>query len=168
MVKPVSDGKEYNRGYQQALDDFGITQLLSRIRSYSDDDFDATGARMTQPEIESFAVFLILRVGANLNGSTIARYLNTLRKANSPVIADRPAIELNSNSRGKTPEKSKEGDPLRGLRQRTSWAIVRILPNAEHYTIARFVNRQDADDRRRALCRFIPGGVFEVVMCDRA
>lgn len=53
-----------------------------------------------------------------------------------------------------------------GLRLRTSWAIVRILPNAEHYTIARFVNRQDADDRRRALCRFIPGGVFEVVMCD--
>jgi len=47
-----------------------------------------------------------------------------------------------------------------------SWAIVRILPNAEHYTIARFVNRQDADDRRRALSRFIAGGVFEVVMCD--
>ncbi len=155
MIKPVSDGKEYNRGYQQALDDFGITQLLSGIRSYSNEDFDATGARMTGPEIESFAVFLILRVGANLNGSAIARYLNTLRKANSPVIADR-AIELNSNSRGKTPEKSMQGD-------RNSWAIVRILPNAQHYTIARFVNRQDADDRRRALCRFIPDGVFEVV-----
>jgi hypothetical protein len=166
MVNPVSDGNEYTRGYQQALDDFGITQLLSRIRSYSDDDFDATGACMTQPELESFAVFLILRVGANLKGSAlakpskrIARYLNTLRKANSPVIADR-AIELNSNSISKTPEESKEGD-------RHFWAIVRILPNAQHYTIARFVNRQDADDRRRALCRFIPGGVFEV-MCDRA
>ena len=159
MVKPVSDGSEYNRGYQQALNDFGITQLLSGIRSYSDEDFEADRARMTGPEIESLAVFLILRVGANLKGSTIARYLHTLRKANSPTIADRPAIELNSNSRGKTPEKSKGGD-------RNSWAIVRILPNAEHYTIARFVNRQDADDRRRALCRFIRGGVFEVV-CDR-
>ena len=112
------------------------------------------------PKLESFAVFLILRVGANLKGSTIARYLNTMRKANSPTIADRPAIELNSNSRGKTPEKSKGGEAQ-------SWAIVRILPNAQPYTIARFVNRQDADDRRRALCRFIPGGVFEVV-CDRA
>ncbi|MEG4006809.1 hypothetical protein QUA41_13955 [Microcoleus sp. Pol11C1] len=159
MVKPVSDGSEYNRGYQQALDDFGITQLLSGIRSYSDEDFDADRARMTGPEIESLAVFLILRVGANLKGSTIARYLNTLRKANSPTIA-RGAIELNPNSISKTPEKSKQGDG-------TSWAIVRILPNAEHYTIARFVNRQDADDRRRALCRFIPGGVFEVV-CDLA
>jgi hypothetical protein len=159
MVQPGSDGCEYTRGYQQALDDFGITQLLSGIGSYSDEDFEAERARMTGPELESFAVFLILRVGANLKGSTIARYLNTLRKANSPTIADRPAIELNPNSRGKTLEKSKEGD-------RNSWAIVRILPNAEHYTIARFVHRQDADDRLRALRRFIPGGVFEVV-CDR-
>ncbi|MCC3456675.1 MAG: hypothetical protein JGK24_25590 [Microcoleus sp. PH2017_29_MFU_D_A] len=79
------------------------------------------------------------RVGAS-RGVAIARYLNTLRKADSPIVG---------------------GD-------RNYWAIVRILPNAQHYTIARFVNRQDADDRRRALCRFIPGGVFEVVMCDRA
>lgn len=89
MVRPGSDESEYTRGYQQALDDFGVTQLLSRIRSYSDDDFDAAGARMTGPELESFAVFLILRVGANLKGSAIARYLNTLRKANSPTIAPR-------------------------------------------------------------------------------
>jgi hypothetical protein len=93
----------------------------SGIGSYSDEDFDATGACMTQPEFESFAVFLILRVGANLKGSSIARYLNTLRKANSPTIADRPAIELNSNPRSKTLEESKQGD-------RKSWAIVRILP----------------------------------------
>ena len=46
MVKPVSDGNEYNRGYQQALNDFGITQLLSGICSYSDEDFEV--ARMTQ------------------------------------------------------------------------------------------------------------------------
>jgi hypothetical protein len=89
MVQPGSDGSEYTRGYQQALDDFGITQLLSGIGSYSDGDFDADRARMTRPELESFAVFLILRVGANLKGSTIARYLNTLRKANSPTIAPR-------------------------------------------------------------------------------
>ncbi len=141
------------------MNNFGITQLLSGIRSYADEDFEADRARMTGPEIESLALCLILGVGANLKGSAIACYLNILRKANSRTIGDRPAIELNSNSRGKTPEKSNEGD-------RNSWAIVRILPNAEHYTIARFVNRQDADDRGRALCRLIPGGVFEV-MCDR-
>jgi hypothetical protein len=44
MVKPGSDGSEYTRGYQQALNDFGITQLLSGIRSYSDEDFEADRA----------------------------------------------------------------------------------------------------------------------------
>jgi len=48
MVKPVSDGSEYNRGYQQALNDCAITQLLSGIGSYSDEDFEADRARMTQ------------------------------------------------------------------------------------------------------------------------
>lgn len=160
MLQPPSSGSEYTRGYQQALNDFGITQLLSNIRDYSDADFDAASARMTQQELESVAVFAILRVGTNLKGSSIARYLNTLRKANSLTICDRPAIELNSNSRSKITEKFNESD-------RNCWAIVRILPNAQNYTIARFFNRQDADDRLRALSRFIPDGVFEI-MFDRA
>ena len=92
-------------------------------------------AQLTQQELESLVAMVIERVAANIKGSAIARYLNILRKAHSPIVG---------------------GD-------RTSWAIVRILPNAQHYTIARFFNRQDADDRLRALCRFIPDGVFEVV-----
>jgi hypothetical protein len=48
MVKPVSDRSKYTRGYQQAWKDFGITQLLSGIRSYSDEDFDADRPRMNQ------------------------------------------------------------------------------------------------------------------------
>jgi hypothetical protein len=43
------------------------------------------------------------------------------------------------------------------------WAIARILPNARVYIVARFRNRQDADDRKRLLHRFIPGAKFEVV-----
>jgi hypothetical protein len=156
MLQPPRNGSEYTRGYQQAVDDFGITQLLSNIRNYSDADFDAAGARITQQELESVAVFAILRLGAHLKGSKIARYLNTLRKANSPIVADRPAIELKSNPNSKTPEKFPEGD-------RNSWAIVRILPNAQYYTVARFFNRQDADDSLRVLSRFVPGGVFEIV-----
>ncbi|NJK65289.1 MAG: hypothetical protein HC941_01015 [Microcoleus sp. SU_5_3] len=56
----------------------------------------------------------------------------------------------------KIPEKFNEGD-------RNSWAIVRILPNAQYYTVARFFNRQDADDSLRVLSRFIPGRAFEIV-----
>lgn len=43
------------------------------------------------------------------------------------------------------------------------WAIVRILPKAQRYTVARFRNRQDAEDQKRLLYRFIPGAFFEII-----
>jgi hypothetical protein len=43
------------------------------------------------------------------------------------------------------------------------WAIVRLLPDARRYTVARFFNRQDADDHRRFLNRFMPASEFEVI-----
>jgi len=42
------------------------------------------------------------------------------------------------------------------------WAIVRLLPDAKRHTVARFFNRQDAEDYRRFLKRFIPDAEFEV------
>ena len=43
------------------------------------------------------------------------------------------------------------------------WAIARILPSAKAYIVARFRNRQDADDHLRVLYRFIPSATFEIV-----
>ncbi len=43
------------------------------------------------------------------------------------------------------------------------WAIARILPDARHYIVARFFNRQDANDHLRFLQRFIPAAEFEIV-----
>jgi hypothetical protein len=43
------------------------------------------------------------------------------------------------------------------------WAITRLLPNAQRYTVARFVNRQDAEDYRRFLNRFMPAAEFEIL-----
>lgn len=43
------------------------------------------------------------------------------------------------------------------------WAIIRLLPDAKRYTVARFFNRQDADDHMRFLNRFIPAAKFEVL-----
>jgi hypothetical protein len=43
------------------------------------------------------------------------------------------------------------------------WAIVRLLPDARRYTVARFYNRADAQDHLRFLKRFIPGAEFEVI-----
>ena len=42
-------------------------------------------------------------------------------------------------------------------------AIARILPNAKVYIVARFRNRQDADDQVRTLHRFIPAAKFEII-----
>jgi hypothetical protein len=72
------------------------------------------------------------------------------------------------------------GEATKTLPKRTSqledysrpWVIIRLLPDARRYTVARFVNRQDAVceawcsrsiDHRRFLNRFIPAAEFEVV-----
>jgi hypothetical protein len=43
------------------------------------------------------------------------------------------------------------------------WAIIRLLPNARRYVVARFAHRQDADDHKRYLSRFMPAAEFEVI-----
>ena len=43
------------------------------------------------------------------------------------------------------------------------WAIIRLLPDARRYTVARFYNRQDAEDHRRFLNRFMPAAELEVL-----
>ncbi len=43
------------------------------------------------------------------------------------------------------------------------WAIVRILPNARHYTVARFYNRCDAEDHKRVLHRIMPASELDIV-----
>jgi len=43
------------------------------------------------------------------------------------------------------------------------WAIVRLLPNAQAIIVARFRNRQDANDYKRVLHRFIPNAEFEII-----
>lgn len=47
--------------------------------------------------------------------------------------------------------------------QLSPWTVVRLLPNAQRYTIARFYNRQDATDHLRVLNRFMPAAEFEIV-----
>lgn len=43
------------------------------------------------------------------------------------------------------------------------WAIAQILPNLKTHILARFRNRQDADDHVRVLRRFVPKAVFAIV-----
>ena len=43
----------YQNGYQQALEDFAIASLLTRLKTYSDADFDAAWMNLTQAELET-------------------------------------------------------------------------------------------------------------------
>ncbi len=97
MVKP-SEGGQDSHTYQQALDDFGITQLLSHISKYSDADFDTAWMHLTQQELESIAALLIQQLTVNLKGNLIASYLNILRNTEGQVISDLPTPELKALS----------------------------------------------------------------------
>lgn len=43
------------------------------------------------------------------------------------------------------------------------WSITCMLPDAQHYTVARFHNRRDAEDHLRFLQRHMPNSAFELV-----
>jgi hypothetical protein len=53
-------------------------------------------------------------------------------------------------------------------RESRLWAIVLVLPNAQYRIIARFRNRQDADDCLRFLRRSVPAAKFNIVFDDPA
>jgi len=64
---------------QQALAEFGISQLLSRLKHYRDIDFDASQMHLTDAEVHAIAKLLIQELIQSLNGKLIAGTLNTLR-----------------------------------------------------------------------------------------
>jgi hypothetical protein len=49
------------------------------------------------------------------------------------------------------------------LQEHYPWVIVRLLPNAQRYVVARFYLRSEAENHQRLLNRFIPTAEFEVV-----
>ena len=88
MVKPsyrTDSLCTYEKGYQQALEDFVIPNLLTRLKIYSDADFDAAWMNLTQPELESLAVILIRQLTVNLKGKVIAGYLNAMRHSSTNI-----------------------------------------------------------------------------------
>ena len=49
------------------------------------------------------------------------------------------------------------------LQEHYPWVIVRLLPNAQRYVVARFYLRSEAKNHQRLLNRFMPTAEFEVV-----
>ncbi len=78
----MSDKQSFQDGYQQALADFGIKQLLSKLSTHTDADFDAGLMHLEEQELESLAAILIGQITQTLNGKLIASYLNAVRHGN--------------------------------------------------------------------------------------
>ena len=91
----------YQAGYQQALADFAIADLLCRLKTYSDASFDAAWVALKTQEAETLAASLIQTLTANLDGNLLAAYLDAIRSktldASNPLSSLRllpPAADL--------------------------------------------------------------------------
>jgi hypothetical protein len=48
------------------------------------------------------------------------------------------------------------------------WTLVRLLPNAQLYTVGRFYSRTEAENHKRFLGKWMPAAEFEVVFDSEA
>ncbi len=76
---PATPTEFYQAGYQQALTDFSITELLCHLKTYSDSNFDAASFALKTQEVETLAAILIQTLTAKLNGNILAAYLDVIR-----------------------------------------------------------------------------------------
>ncbi len=84
----------YQDGYQQALDDFGITELLETLSNFKDADFDAHSLYLEPEELDSLAAILIGQLTASLNGKLVSSYLNAHRHGNADVFSRPITLEF--------------------------------------------------------------------------
>ncbi|MBD2087890.1 hypothetical protein [Coleofasciculus sp. FACHB-542] len=133
MIRPVGYSTDSQCAYQQALDDFGITQLLTRLKTYSDADFDAAWMNLTQPELESLAAIFIQKLTANLNGKGIAGYLNAIRHGSIDIppslvhqVFPPSSVDLPANFPNVQIPRYLYGDKLRWIPEgdKTDWGVV--------------------------------------------
>ena len=157
MVRPVREKAGspdvYQQGYQQAKEDFAIANLLTRLKTYSDTDFDAVWMNLTQPELETLAAILIRDLTANFKGKAIcasqqrfaiAGYLNAIRHGSTDIppslvhlVFPPPSLDLPANFPKVQTPRYLYGDKLRFLcdDDKTDWgiAIGRFYSFAPHH-----------------------------------
>lgn len=90
----ASEKTDSSKTYQQALDDFGITDLLAHLSNYCDGDFNATWMNVEQQELESLAALLIQQLTKSLKGKRIASYLNAIRHGDAEILFDPTHLDI--------------------------------------------------------------------------
>jgi|GEM_PF-289322 len=133
MVNTISNQTTRSPAYQQALEDFGITQLLSYLQNYSDADFNAASVNLEEQELESLAAILIQHLLSNLKGKLINSYLHAIRYGDSHVRSHPtnleiplPSPELPANFAQQITPHFQEGDRVRWqpLTNITDWGTI--------------------------------------------
>ena len=82
----MSEQQIFQDGYQQALDDFGIKQLLSKLKAYSDSELNAGLMHLEEQELESLAAILIEQLIQTLSGKLILSYLHAIGQGNKDLF----------------------------------------------------------------------------------
>ena len=133
MFQPITTATVDQAGYQQALHDFAVNQLLHRLNTYSDASFDASRAALKTQESEALAALLIQTLSATLKGNLLAAYLETMRSktlATVPLLSNLPmpppATALPLAFPAVERSRFLYGDRLRWLTnsQTTDWGVV--------------------------------------------
>lgn len=133
MVETVREKSDQPPSYQQALDEFGITQLLSHLKHYGDADFNAESMDIEEPELKTLATVLIQHLTENLTGKLIASYLNTIRQVDSDLLFDPikteiapPSIDPPATWNPTTTPRYQTGSPIRWrpLNGQMDWGVV--------------------------------------------
>lgn len=86
MIRPVSCRTDGYRSYQQALDDFGITELLVKLSNYFETK-ESSWIYLEQRELESVAAILISQLTASLNGQLIGKYFHAVHSGHRDIIS---------------------------------------------------------------------------------
>ena len=132
MVKPIGYPTDSIHVYEQALSDFGITELMEKLSNFSDADFDASSMNLEQQELESLAAILIRGLAASLNGKAIAGYLNAIRHASSDISPNlfhptcrTPSVSIPESFPFVNPPRCLYGEKLRWIPDgdKTDWGI---------------------------------------------
>jgi hypothetical protein len=147
MVKPsypTDSLSTHQKGYQQALEDFAIANLLTQLQTYSDADFKTAQVNLTQPELENLAAILIRQLTANLNGKVLHDYFNAMRQGSANIppglvhLGFPPlSVDLPANFPNVQTPRYLYGDKLRWIPEgdKTDWGIVigRFYSFAPHH-----------------------------------
>ncbi len=94
MVKRFCYRTHKPKTYQQAVDDFGITKLLAKLRGYSDKDFDSTWMCLNEKEIVNLAAALIARLTESIDGKLIAKHLSIACDGNQDILPASFKLEI--------------------------------------------------------------------------